>query len=427
MKISHSTLKNGLQTVLVHIPDAPTVTVLVLVAAGSRRETPAEHGLAHFLEHMCFKGTVNRPKAIDISRELEGLGAQNNAFTGKGYTGYYAKAAAKHAHAIVDVIADLYLNPTLPEDEIEREKGVIVEEINMYNDMPRSVAEDLYNTVLFGEKTPAGRTIIGTKESVRSFTRADVARFRSRMYRAGATTVVVAGSFEPAQMRTQITRSFSAVPAGVLPKEKRHSPETTQPPMGIVERASEQTHLIIGVPSYALFDERDESARVLATVLGGGMSSRLFQRIREELGLCYYIYASQDAQTTYGDFSISAGIPHGKEIDTIREIRTITDSVMHTPIPADELMIAKNYLAGNFLMGVESTDDVAFYYGARALNGLPLITPTKRAKAIMEVTEESVRRVAKQLFSGARFRGAIVTPRANQDALTQVLTRVIAK
>lgn len=421
MKLTQTTLNNGLRTILVNIPDAPTVTVLTLIAAGSRREKQEEHGLAHFLEHMCFKGTASRPRAIDIARELEGLGAQSNAFTGKGYTGYYAKAAPKHALALLDVISDLYLHPTFPEEEIEKEKGVIVEEINMYDDMPKSVVDDLYNEMMYGADTAPGRTIIGTKGSVRSFKRDDFVRFRDRNYSAGSTIVVVAGSFDAAVMKKEIAKRFSGVKEGSLKNEPAYKFASGNP-LAIKEKKSEQTHLILGLPSFSLHSAIDPAARVLGTVLGGGMSSRLFQRLREELGLCYYVYASNDAHDTYGDFSIGAGIPHGREADTIREVKAILEETTHTLIPKDELTIAKNYFVGNFVMGVESSDDVAFYYGMRAAHGLPMETPEKRAKAISSVPAEEVQAAAKKIFKKGALRAALVTPHADRQKLLGILS-----
>ena len=421
MKITHSTLTNGLRTIFVNVPDAPTVTVLTLIAAGSRREKPEEHGLAHFLEHMCFKGTTTRAKAIDIARELENLGAENNAFTGKGYTGYYAKAAAKHAPKLLDVIADLYLNPLFPEDEIEKEKGVIVEEINMYDDMPKSVVDDVYNVTMFGD-TPAGRTIIGTKESVRSFTRDQIITFRKRNYHAGSTIVVVSGAFDTAVMKKEIAKRFASVPKGKLVKEPAFGLAAANVAVASKEKPSEQTHLIIGVPSVSLHAKDDAPLRVLATILGGGMSSRLFQRLREELGLCYYIYANQDAHETYGDFSIGAGIPHGKEADVIREVRAVLADMKTTLVSESELSIAKNYMAGNFLMGLEASDDLAFYFGLRAAHNLPAALPASRVRELQLVTAPDVRRVAKKLFDSTKFRAALVTPHADQKALAELLT-----
>src|ERR1035437_6720488 len=192
MKFKKTKLKNGLTIITVPMKDNPSVTVLVMVKAGSKYETKKINGLSHFLEHMCFKGTSKRPKAIDISRELDGLGAQNNAFTGQEYTGYYAKAHPKHFSKILDVISDVYLKLVCEQKEIEKEKGVIVEEINMYEDMPSRIVQDIFLEAVYGDQ-PAGWNIAGTKENVRKMTRKDFLKYRMENYVAKGTIILVAG------------------------------------------------------------------------------------------------------------------------------------------------------------------------------------------------------------------------------------------
>ena len=195
MKFNKTILKNGLRVITVPMKDNPTVTVLMMVEAGSKYETKEINGLSHFLEHMCFKGTTKRPKAIDISQELDTVGAQYNAFTSQEYTGYYAKADFKHLDLLLDVVSDMYLNPIFEDKEIEKEKGVIIEEINMYEDLPHRKVQEIFMKLLYGDQ-PAGWDIAGTKDNIKNIKRSDFLDYRRKHYVPSATTLVVAGRFD---------------------------------------------------------------------------------------------------------------------------------------------------------------------------------------------------------------------------------------
>jgi len=216
MHIHKTIFKNGLRLITVPMKDTGTVTVFVLVEAGSKYESKKESGLSHFLEHMCFKGTQKRPQAIDISRELDSLGAQSNAFTSEEYTGYYAKGAAKHFSKLFDIVSEIYLNSTLPAAGLEKEKGVIIEELNMYEDMPQRHVHDLFMQLLYGDQ-PAGWSIVGTKESIRSFTQQDFITYKKNHYVPKATAIVVAGNIDQKKV-TQITEKIFGK---LLPEKKK--------------------------------------------------------------------------------------------------------------------------------------------------------------------------------------------------------------
>src|SRR5574343_287559 len=207
MKFTKTILKNGLKVITVPMKDNPTLTVLVMVEAGSKYETKEINGLSHFLEHMCFKGTIKRPKAIDISRELDAIGSQYNAFTAQEYTGYYAKSDAKHFKKIFDVVSDIYLNSTFPEGEMEKEKGVIIEEINMYEDLPPRHVQDMMMELLYGDQ-PAGWNIAGEKKNIINMKRDDFVKYHKEHYVPSATTIVVAGKITEKQVSTEVHKIF---------------------------------------------------------------------------------------------------------------------------------------------------------------------------------------------------------------------------
>ncbi|MEK7088848.1 MAG: pitrilysin family protein, partial [Patescibacteria group bacterium] len=214
MKFTKKVLNNGLRVITVPMKDNPTVTVLVLVEAGSKYETKRINGLSHFLEHMCFKGTVKRPKAIDISKELDSLGSQYNAFTAQEYTGYYAKSDAKHFKQIFDVVSDIYLNSTFPNTEMQKEKGVIIEEINMYEDMPNRHVQDLIMKLLYGDQ-PAGWNIAGEKKNILNMKRDDFIKYKKAHYLPKATTIVVAGKVDEKQVMKEVNKVFGKIPHGI--------------------------------------------------------------------------------------------------------------------------------------------------------------------------------------------------------------------
>lgn len=414
------TLPNGLRVLLVNKDDSLTTTALVLVAAGCEHEKDHEYGIAHFLEHMCFKGTEKRPTPLSITRELEGLGAETNAFTSRRYTGYYAKAQKKHTKKILDVVADVYLNSTLPEGEIEKEKGVIVEEINMREDTPQILADRYFDEILFGVDTPEGHQILGTKESVRSFTRDDFVAFRERNYHADTTVVVIAGSFDEKEVLKMVEERFGEVSKGV--EHKNHKPKFTPGPhIAHKKRDSEQTHIVLGVPAFGKNHKDLPTLGVLAMILGGGMSSRLFHKLREELGACYYVYASPNIFDHYGSFTIHAGIPNDRVEEVVGVLNEELQRIGREEVTDEEFRVGRNYREGLMIMNLESAEDLGHYYGSQVVSNLPLTTPKEKLKEMNAVTKKQVQKLAKKLFHPDRFVLAYVGPSQNTKRLKQLL------
>jgi predicted Zn-dependent peptidase len=284
MKFSKKILKNGLRVVTVPMKDNPTVTVLVLVEAGSKYETKDINGISHFLEHMCFKGTIKRPKAIDISKELDAIGSQYNAFTSQEYTGYYAKSDAKHFKKIFDLVSDIYLNSTFPDIEIEKEKGVIIEEINMYEDMPNRHVQDLVMTLLYGNQ-PAGWNVAGSKQNILNMKREDFVKYKNEKYVPEATTLIVAGKVTEKEVLKEVEKVFGYLPKKKKAKKEKTNEFQTKPEILVKFKDTDQTHFVLGVHTYDLFNKKNAILSVLSGVLGAGMSSRLFTKLREEMGV----------------------------------------------------------------------------------------------------------------------------------------------
>ena len=421
MNYTKTKLKNGLRVITVPMKDNPTVTVLVLVETGSKYETKAKNGISHFLEHMCFKGTVRRPSAHAISAELDGLGSQYNAFTGSEYTGYYAKSDAKHFKQVFDVVSDIYLNSTFPEAEMEKEKGVIVEEINMYEDLPHRHVQELFTKLLYGDQ-PAGWNIAGTRENVRAMTREDFVAYKNAHYVPKATTVIVAGKVKQKDVEKEVERVFGALKNGAKAEKKPVVEKQTKPAALAEYKKTDQTHLVVGVRAFDTYDPRTPAISMLGTILGGGMSSRLFIKLREELGVAYYVRAGADTSTDHGLFEISAGVSNDRVQEVLGEILNECARLAKEPVSKEELAKAKEYIVGNMKLELESSDAWANFYGGQEVMRKKIKDTEEIERKIRKVTAKDIQALAKELFVDKHLNLAIIGPFETADALMPSLT-----
>jgi len=407
MNYTKKKLKNGMRIITVPMKENPTTTVLVLVETGSKYENKENNGISHFLEHMCFKGTSKRPTAFDITRELDTIGAQYNAFTSQEYTGYYAKSDYKNLDLILDVVSDLYLNPIFPEKEIEKEKGVIVEEINMYLDSPKSIVAEEFNRLLYGDH-PAGWSVAGTKENVQRVQRTDFIDYRNKHYVASATTVVVAGKISEKDIFKKVTKAFKDI--GVWKKEgKEKVVETQKTPQVLVHyKDTDQTHIVLGVRSFNIYNKYNTIIRVMNSVLSGGMSARLFQKMRDEMGICYYINSHNDKSTDHGVFEVSAGVDSKRVKEAVVAILEELNNLKKTLVKSEELNKAKQHLIGNLHLGLESSDSLAEFYGGQEVMREVIKKPEDIVKEIKAVTAEEIKFVAERIFKDEGLNLAIV-------------------
>ncbi len=401
--------KNGMRLITVPQKGALASTVLVLVEAGSKYEARDINGLSHFLEHMCFKGTKKRPRAIDISRELDGIGAEYNAFTSQEWTGYYAKVQAHELDTVIDVLSDMYINPTFEEKEIEKEKGVIIEEINMYEDTPQRRVGEFFMHLLYGDQ-PAGWDIGGRKEVINAMTRDHFTKYRGEHYLANATTVIVAGAYDPRTIVQKVERAFANVPIGKKSDKVKTAESQKEPQLFVKYKDTDQTHLVLGCRAFDVYDKRRVALGVLSDILGGGMSSRLFQRVREELGAAYYVKADADLFTDHGFFSVSAGVHHPKLDIVLRAILEELHKMTTLLITEKELEQAKDHLAGRMVLGLETSDSLAMYYGGQEVIREKIMTPNEYLAKIKAVTREDVMVVAKDVFKNDSLNMAIIGP-----------------
>lgn len=402
-------LKNGLRIIAVPQKGALATTVLVLVEAGSKYETKDINGLSHFLEHMCFKGTSKRPRAIDITRELDGIGAEYNAFTSQEWTGYFAKAQAHELDTLIDVLSDMYINPTFDEKEIEKEKGVIIEEINMYEDTPQRRVHEFLMQLIYGD-TPAGWDIGGRKEVIRVMTRDHFTKYRNKHYLTNSTAIIVAGAFDEKEIFHKIEEAFKAVPSGKKEGKLKVVESQKEPRVFVKYKDTDQTHLVVACRAFPIYDKRRAALEVLSDILGGGMSSRLFQRVREELGAAYYVKADSDLYTDHGIFSVSAGVDHQKLEIVIAAILEELKKMATLKITEKELEQAKDHLSGRTVLSLETSDALAMFYGGQEIMREEILDPEAFLKEIKKVKREEVQKVAKDIFQNSRLNLALIGP-----------------
>ncbi len=423
MPFKKTILPNGLRVITVPEEDSLTTTVLVLVEAGSKYETKEINGISHFLEHLCFKGTTKRPRAIEISTELDGIGAAYNAFTSQEYTGYFAKAQEKHFDKILDVVSDLYLNPVFDQAELNKERGVIIEEINMYEDLPMRRVQEYFMTLLYGDQ-PAGWDIGGRKEVINKVNREDVVNYRGQHYLAKSTVVVVSGKFDEEEAIKKINQAFSGIADTAKAAKLKTSESQAKPQMAIKFKETDQTHLVLGVRAFDIFDKRKYALQVASDILGGGMSSRLFQRIREELGAAYYVHAEADLYTDHGILSVASGVDKNKLEDVISAITHEFGKLKNETVEVQELQRAKDHLVGNLFLGLETSDQIAGFYGAQEILSRSIITPEELAQRVQAVTAEEIKSVGRDILKDERLNLAIIGPLKDKETSLQPLLKI---
>jgi predicted Zn-dependent peptidase len=407
MKYTKTILENGLRVITIPMKDNPTVTVFALVEAGSKYETKEKNGISHFLEHMCFKGTINRPSSSDISTELDNIGSRYNAFTSQEYTGYYAKAQYAHVDKLLDIISDMYLNPLFDEKEIEKEKGVIIEEINMREDLPQYKVQNLITELVYGDQ-PAGWDITGPKENIKNISKADFITYRNNFYTSAATTVVVSGNFDEVKIIEKIRDIFEKMPKLEKGTKLKVVEAQAKPEISIFKKETDQTHIVMGVRTFNTYDKRDKVMDILVGVLDAGMSSRLFKKLRDEMGVCYYVSASQDALTDHGFFSVSAGVDSSRVKEVITVVLGELNRLKNELVDSVELQKVKQNLVGTMYLGLESSDSLAKFYGGQEIMNEKIKTPEEIKAEIESVTAEQVLSLAGEIFVDKGLNLAIV-------------------
>ncbi len=401
MKYHSSKLKNGLNLVIVPINEMESATTLVMVGAGSRYETKENNGISHFLEHMAFKGTKKHPTAMEISSLIDGAGAESNAFTGKDYTGYYIKSAAHRVEMAFDILSDMISNLLLDPAEIDKERGVITEELNLYEDTPTRKIGDIYEALLYGD-TPMGWEIGGLRTVINTIAKKDFLDYMKKFYSASNMVLVVAGKVDVEKVIKDAEKYFGDIKSFSAKGYQSVIEGQTAPAVKLQYKKTDQAHFAIGVRTVGLVHEKDRyPLSILGSLLGGGMSSRLFHEVREKRGLAYYVRTSSDNYLDVGHLTTFVGADP-KRIDeaievVVAEYKKVCEAGVLT---AEEVNKAKEYTKGHFVLDLEDTRSVSIFYATDLLLEKKLEEPAEVIKKIDEVKLADVVRVAKKYLSG---------------------------
>jgi predicted Zn-dependent peptidase len=413
-------LDNGLTVITVEKAEAETSAVLLVVAAGSRHETSETEGTAHFLEHMVFKGSKKRGNTKLISEFLDEIGGDYNAFTGKEYTGFHAHVAKEHTEKAFDFIADLAGQPLLREEDFNLERGVIFEEINLYDDTPMYHVEELFSQALFADD-PLAHKISGTKETIGGLKVDALKSFFNNYYHAGNMVLVIVSDAEIlSNLEAKISDYFQ------FDNNKRLIPTPSKarksgPRLEVIKKDINQGNLVIGFEGPA-FASRDRlKMNILMLLLGGMMSSRLFLRIREKLGLCYYIRANAEAYKTTGQVTTQAGIDPENLIKTTEAILHEISLLKTELIPESELTKTKEYFKGKLALAMEDSEELASFYAHQWVLGDKIETPEELVKQIDEITSLELRDIANKYLTPETLSMAVIAPSYDEEKLDKIL------
>lgn len=415
----------GLNLVTIPMAGAKTTAILVMIATGSKHETRNTSGLSHFLEHIFFKGTTKRPNTLTLTSELDRLGGVYNAFTSKEYTGFWIKTAAKQITPALDVLSDMLLNSKFEEQEIEHESKVIIEEVNMYLDNPMSHVENIFEECLYGD-TPAGWNTLGTKENIARFKREDFVKYFKSQYKTKNTFVCLAGKL-PNDPEKILTKFFSGWAKGLEQKKLVTKEKQTKPSIKINYKKTDQAHFSLGVRTFPAGDKNEVTLKVLANLLGGPLSSRLFINLRERNGLCYYVNTSNENYSDTGYLTTRAGVTVDKITKAITLIIAEYKLLTKELISEIELKKIKEFISGRIALGLESPDDIASWYGLQLVvnhqqpKKIRPQTPEEFSAAINKVTAKDIQILAKKIFNPKKLNLAIIGPYKDKKVFEKLL------
>lgn len=401
--------------------ETKAVTVLVLVGVGSRYESDKIAGISHFLEHMMFKGTQKRPTTLDLSKELDQVGAEYNAFTSEDRTGYWIKINSEHLELALDMLSDMLSNSKLEEKEIRREKGTILEEINMYEDDPRR-----YSGILLGETifkgNSLGRDIAGSKQTVRATNRAKMLRYKNEHYTAKNMVISVAGNLKEKVTQELIDKYFgTGFKNKDLIKFDKFKSTQTEPQINLKYKDSAQAHLAFGFLGPGLKSKDLKTAQLLSIILGDSMSSRLFINIRERHGLCYYIFCRPDLYQDIGSLDIHAGLDKKRIYKAVELILKELRKIKTEGVTNEELKKAQEFFKGKLILNLEDSHDIAAWYGGQQLLIGKTKTPQEKIKEIMSVKKDDVDHLAKKIFQTKKINLALIGPFKDKNKFEELL------
>lgn len=420
MKYYRRILPNGLTIIEVPSNDAESVVVDFFVKTGSRSETPKENGISHFLEHFLFKGTHKYPSAMAITELIDGVGGEMNANTGKEHTQYYIKAHSSHLELIFNVLTDMIQQPLLDAEELEREKGVIVEELHMYRDMPMVEVENILEELMW-PGMPLGQNIVGSKDTVTKFTTKMFQSYLDRHYQTSNMILGVSGKFDRKKLDRLIKQYWQKISKKTFHRWDKAKDGQKKIQVKVHYKDTQQAHLAFGFKGFEFGDKRNSAALVLGAILGGGMSSRLFSEIRERRGLAYYVRASNSSYQDTGVFQVSSGVQVDKVEEAVRVILGELNKIRTVPISDKELIKAKAYLKGRTTLALEDNQTRLDWFIEQEAFHKSIQIPADFFKKIDNVTIAQVREIAKTLFQPQRMNLAVIGPYKNDKMFAKLL------
>ncbi len=423
MNYELTTLPSGMKVVSAPLNERRSVAVGIWVHVGGRDETPGISGVSHFLEHLVFKGTERR-SAAQIKEAVEGRGGTLNAFTSEEYTCFLAKASSRHFEGVFDVLTDMVLGATLKQEDIEKERTVVMEEIKMTQDQPGQLSEELLSEEMWSGHA-LGRPLTGTLETVGSMTRDEIKNYRDRHYFPGLITVAAAGNVDHASLLKAAEAVFSKAPARPAKFYQKFENGSVKPRLRIFDKKTEQTHLTLGIHAFSKEHSDEVALDILSVLLGGNMSSRLFNEVREERGLAYDIGSSVRKYHDTGAFVVSAGVDNKKLVEAVTlialELKKIADK---KPSP-DELERSKEFYLGQMDLGLENSMSNMLWVGESAVTLGRCRTPQEITAKVQDVSAEDLSRVARDLFLSRPVHMAVVGPDID-DASRKELERLLS-
>ena len=423
MKHQKLILPSGMRAVVANQPGTEAVTVMVFARVGSRRENSRITGIAHFVEHLVFKGSKNYPTTLHISKALDSVGAEFNAFTSKDYTGFYAKVDKQHIDLAMSILSDMIFNPLYDEKEFQREKGVIIEEINMYEDTPMYMTEEYFEEQLYGPSSDLGRFIIGHKDSITRMTRKDIVDFHKKYYQPKNIVVSVAGSV-PETIEKKLKKYFNKKQAnktGVL-KTKQFKKLPAKKTVVIKPKTTEQIHIAIGLPVDLAYDHKNLLIAKLANIVfGGNMSSRLFINIRERQGLGYYIRSSLNLYEDVANWQVTAGVDSNR-LDKAIKLIVREWTRLEKGITKPEFEQAREYLKGKMALQMEDSSNLAQWYAKQELFDIKLTEPDELKAKLAKITSKDVNKWLEKQVKFGQLRLTIVGPHTDVKHFESLLS-----
>lgn len=418
-------LNNRLRVITVPMPSLESVTVSIWAKTGSRNETSKNNGISHFLEHMFFKGTKNRPTAKQIAEEIDQIGGVQNAGTSKEYTQYYIKCRADRIEVAFDLLSDMTLNSLLAREEIEREKGTIIEEIRMYEDTPMISIGEVFESVIY-EGNSLGMNIAGTEKTVSEMKRSDFVDYRSNFYTPENMILTIAGGVTEKQTLELAEKYFSKlIKSTTKPAFNKFTARQVEPKIKLHNKKKEQTHVILGFLADGKNYKGKYAQTILSAILGGGMSSRMFTEVRERRGLAYSIRTSMDRYIDSGYIGTYAGLDTKRAVEAVKVMLEEHHKILNSKflVSNAELLKAKEFLKGHLALSLEDTSDVSSFFGDQELFSDKVLTPEEVFKKIDKVTMDEVNFEAKRLFVPERLNLAIIGPYEDDEKFKKLLDK----